>query len=766
MFGNFTEEARKVLMNAKKEMKKLKHPYIGSEHLLLSILSSDNIVTTKLKEYNLTYKIFRNELIKIVGMGSKESKYNLYTPLLKRILANAVINSKENNSDVVNIEDLFIGLLDEGDGVAIRILLGLNIDLEKIYDDFEYKIIDHKPKNKKKLLIQYGYDLNEKALNNNFDPVIGRDKEVNRIIEILTRRTKNNPLLIGDAGTGKTAIVEELSKRIAFGNVPLKLKNKHIISLDMATLVAGTKYRGEFEERIRKILKEATDDEDVILFIDEVHTIVGAGGAEGAIDASNIFKPDLARGKIRCIGATTYDEYKKFIEKDSALDRRFQKVFVEKPDKDKVVNILTNLKSYYENYHKVNISDDNIKLIVDLAEKYISDRNEPDRSIDILDEVCAKVSLKENGTYKKYNNYINELKDIIDNKNKAIILNDFENVHNYKEQENEIMSKVNDLEMKIYSDSNYNNVTKKDIAQVIQSRTKIPVYEIMSDKQKIINNISLEMKKEIIGQDYACDRVINILKRIKFGYGQNRCYSFLFCGPSGVGKTSLATLFGKKLVGDENIIKIDMSEFSEEHSISKILGAPPGYVGYDSNNTILEEIRKRPNAVIILDEIEKAHPKIISLFYQILEDGTIKDSSGKKIYFNNNIIIMTSNIGYNEKKLGFSSNNKYILNKLKEQFSISFINRIDEIITFNEMSENIIEKLIKNKLLNIKNKYNKIKINFDKNTIESIIKSSNYKEFGARKIDKIIRNYIENTIIDAIIDKKEEVKLKKIVINN
>ena len=399
MFGQFTEEARKILINAKIEMTELKHPYVGSEHFLLAVLKGKNSISKKLLQYNLDYTIFKNKLIETVGMGSKESEWFLYTPLLKRVMENAILDCKENNSDVT-IESLFSNLLEEGEGVAIRILLSLNIDLDSLYNEFSYKIFKKK-KSKKLLLEELGTDLTKKALE--LDPVVGREKEIKRIIEILVRRTKNNPLLVGEAGVGKTAIVEELSKMIANNEVPNCLKNKKIISLDMATLVAGTKYRGEFEERVKKILKEVEEDDDIILFIDEIHTLVGAGGAEGAIDASNIFKPALARNKLRCIGATTISEYKQFIENDKALERRFQKVIVDIPDKETVKQILLKIKPIYEKYHHVIIEDEIIEKIIELSDTYIHDRNQPDKAIDILDEVCAKASLKESEELTLYN---------------------------------------------------------------------------------------------------------------------------------------------------------------------------------------------------------------------------------------------------------------------------------------------------------------------------------------------------------------------------
>ena len=746
MFGQFTEEARKILVNAKKEMMELKHPYVGSEHLLLAILKSKNNVSNKLKNYNLDYDKFKNKVIEILGVGSKQSEWFLYTPLLKRIMENSMLDCKEKSSEV-SVESLFSNILEEGEGVAIRILLSLNVDLDKLYNEFSYKI--YKPKKKKLLLEELGTDLTNNIDN---DPVVGRDEEIKRIIEILSRKNKNNPLLIGEAGVGKTAIVEELSRMISLGDVPNNLKTKRIISLDMATLVAGTKYRGEFEERVRKILKEVEEDDNIILFIDEIHTLVGAGGAEGAIDASNIFKPALARNKLRCIGATTILEYKKFIENDKALERRFQKVNIDAPNKETVKQILFKLKPIYEKYHNVILSESIIDNIINLSDKYIFDHNQPDKSIDVLDDVCAKVSLKESNELKKYKKLNKQLQSIIKSKNDAVNSDDFKKASNLKEEEFTLMDQINNLELKLH---HKNEVTLEDVASVINSKTKIPVYEILSEND--INKINEELKN-IIGQDKAIKEVSRIAKKIKLGYKDNKCYSFLFAGPSGVGKTELAKIFGKSLVG-ENVIRIDMSEFSEPHSVSKFVGAPPGYVGYSDNKTILEEIRNKPFSVLILDEIERANQTIINLLFQILDNGKIKDSKGVDVYFNNVIIIMTSNIGFDEINVGFNKNNDD-LTKLKEYFSIPFINRIDNIISFNRLSEDEIRKIIDLKIKQIIKKYKNIKVKIDDNVINDIVKLSNYYEFGARKIDKIVKDQLENIIIDKIIDNKKSVFIK------
>ena len=759
MFGNFEEEARKVLVNAKKEMYELNHPYVSSEHLLLAILKGNNEISEKLKSFDLDYNRFKDEIIKIIGKGSKHSEWFLYTPLLKRILENAVIDAKDNNNGVVTIDHLFTSLLDEGEGVAIRILIGMNIDIDELYSEFVNKIVSKKS-GKKLLIDDIGVDLNKKALNGNLDPVTGRDEEIKRVLEILSRRCKNNPLLIGEAGVGKTAIVEELANMIVRGEVPLALRNKRIISLDMASAVAGTKYRGEFEERMNKILKEIEENNDIILFIDEIHTLVGAGGAEGAIDASNIFKPALARGKIRCIGATTTLEYKKYIEKDSALERRFQTVMINEPSKKTVKSILMNLKDIYEGYHKVIIDEDIIDLIINLSSKYIYNRNEPDRSIDILDEVSAKVSLKESKNLKEYSLYNKKLKEVIKKKKDCILKNDFERASEFKKQEFDIMNKINNLELCLYK-KHSQMVTKMDVAEVINMKTGVPIYEILNEKDKLIKHTEKILSKEIIGQDEAVKEVSKVAKKIKLGFN-DKCYSFLFCGPSGVGKTALSKIFAQNLVGSNNIIKLDMSEFKEAHSISKIIGSPPGYVGYDDNTNVLEEIRNKPYSVLILDEIEKAHTNIINLFLQVLDEGKIKNSKGKIVRFDNVVIIMTSNVGFHEINVGFNSKGNK-LTRLNESFSVPFMNRVDKVICFSSLTEEDILKIIRMQLREFKNKYkDKIKVRISKEVEKEILSLSNYEEYGARKISKIIKDKIETIVIDKIIDGKEEVYIKNL----
>ena len=745
MFGNFTEEAKKIMVGAKTEMKELKHPFVGSEHLMLSILKNDKQIALKLKTYNLDYESFKKAIIESIGIGKKESEWFLYTPLIKRVIEEAIISSKENNHNEVTVRHLLYALLEEGEGVAIRIMLSMGIDLEELLNEFEIKLISKK-KNKKLILEEFGIDLNKKASNNEIDPVYGREKEIKRVIEILSRRTKNNPLLIGDAGVGKTAIVEELSRRIVNGNVPNSIKLKKIISVDMASLVAGTKYRGEFEERIRKIINEVENNEEIILFIDEIHTIVGAGGAEGAIDASNIFKPALARGKIKLIGATTKDEYKTSIEKDKALDRRFQTVIVDEPSQEDVLNILYNLKNIYASYHHVTIEDEVIEKMVELSKKYIHDRKEPDKTIDLLDEACSLASMKESKELKEYNELNRKIKKIIDLKKECLIKNDFSKASEYKNEENKLMNKINELELSI---NTKNNVTIEDILSVIKLKTKLEDY-IFDNTLFDSKGLKEKLKEKIKGENKAIDTLIETYK-LKCLNPNDECLSFLFVGPSGVGKTYLAKLFGEEIF-KKNVFKIDMSEFSESYSVSKLIGSPSGYVGYDDNNSFLECIRENPSSLLILDEIDKAHESIRNLLYQILDEGHIKDSKGRDINFKNTIIIMTSNVGFTVNQIGFNNTNQ---SELTEVFGKSFLNRIDNIITFEQLNKETIEEIIKDNIKEIERKYNVI-IDY-KESLENLIKESNYLEFGARHIKKIIRKNVESLVIT---NPNKKIKLK------
>lgn len=740
MFGKFSEESRKALTIAKEEMNNLKHPFVGSEHLLLGILSLKNDLTKKLKKYNLTYKSFKDELIKIVGTGKENNNWYLYTPLLKRILERVVIDSKETNEEIT-ITNLFLSILNEGEGVAYRLLLGMNIDVEKIYCDISTNV---KRKRTKKLLIEeIGVDLNKEVKKNNIDPVYGRDNETNRLIEVLSRRTKNNPVLVGNAGVGKTAIVENLSRKIVNSDVPRNLLNKRIISLDMGSLISGTKYRGEFEEKLKKIINEVIDNDDIILFIDEIHTIRGAGGAEGAVDASNILKPFLARGKVRIIGSTTISEYTKYIENDKALDRRFQKILVEEPNKKNLKNILSNLKEIYESYHGVIIDDEIIDEIINLSSKYIYDRYEPDRSIDVLDEVSSKVSLRET---KEEKELIKLNKDIINIKNKkdsSIKKEDYKLACQYKEKEMTLLNKKDKLELELLKKKKIKKVTSNDIREVISNMTGIPIITNEDDLFKNIKIIENKLKSNIFGQDTVIDSLVEITKKLKLGVKEpNKSYSLLFSGSTGTGKTFLAKKYGSLI--SNKVIKIDMNEFTLKESINKLIGSPSGYVGYDDNKNILEEIRNNPYSVLILDEIEKAHPSIINFFLNILDEGYCLDNKGNKIRFDNVLIIMTTNAFTKKDKVGFNNNKK-----CTDYFSKEFINRIDEVLEFNTLNENDINRIIFNELDKY-NKKHKCNFTFNLSEIESIKEKSDINNYGARKLNRNIRKELDKKLIDKI----------------
>ncbi|MBQ8892477.1 MAG: ATP-dependent Clp protease ATP-binding subunit [Bacilli bacterium] len=761
MQEKFSEEARKILKNAKHEMQELKHPFVGSEHLILSILSfKDLSITSKLNDYSITYDKFKKELIDIIGIGVSKNSYFIYTPLLKRVIENAIIDTKEEGIGEVSPTALFFAILEEGEGVGIRILTNLGVNIDELYKEIDIREEGkfRKSKGKKKLSIyENSIDLVERARNGKIDPVIGRDYETNRLIEILLRKNKNNPLLLGEAGVGKTAIVENLALRIAHGDVPDELLNKKLLSISMASLVAGTKYRGEFEEKIEKIVKEIEESPDIIVFIDEIHSIVGAGGAEGAIDAANILKPALARGKFRLIGATTIKEYKDTIEKDKALSRRLQPINVLEPDIEETKNILKKIKPIYEEYHSVIIDDMVIDAIVNLSNKYLFNRKNPDKSIDILDEVCTKCSLVKDKNTLKMEELNNKLKVITKNKNKSIVSGDFKTASKLKEEELTIQDTLNTLKL---NNNVKKNVTINDVRVVVKDKSNVPVFELDKDIMKSIKKLERDLKNKIIGQDDAIKKLINETTKLKLGLKQeNMPISFLFTGKSGVGKTELVKTYANLL--NMNLIRIDASEYNEQHAISKIIGSPPGYVGY-SDISILDEVKHNPYSVILIDEIDKSCSSFINLFLQILDEGFITSSNLEKVYFNHSIIIMTCNKSYNVSSIGFNDNKEaFVKNNLQENFSLEFLNRIGCIINFNDLTKLDVKKIVEKEVSEIINKFKNqgIDLKIQKSVVNEIVSMSNYKECGARMIKKLIEDKIDNIVIENIINGKKEIEI-------
>lgn len=707
MFNNYGLEIALLFKEAERFHKELKHPYVGSEHLLLAILNTNNEITELLKTYGVTFTKFKDELIKVVGSASKNTDFILYTPLLKRIIENATNDALEQNYKQVTIRHLFLSMLEEGEGIAIRILLGMNVNLDEIYDNLKISLIH--PKNDKKELFEIGTFLNKTV--NDDEIVYGREEELKLVIETLLRKKKSNPLLLGKAGVGKTAIVEELARRINKGLVPQELLNQKIIMLEMGSLVSGTKYRGEFEERLTKIIKEVIENKNIILFIDEIHTIINAGGAEGAINASDILKPYLARGEIKVIGATTNDEYYKTIYKDKALERRFLTIQVKEPDTEKTKQILSKIKREYELHHNIHITEENINKVVELATKYITNKNNPDKSIDLLDMVCSNKKVKEMD-FEQINKLIIELKKIEKEKQDFVKQDDFDNASIWKNKENILKEQIKQLQEK-----NNMIITDQDILEVVEKKANIPLLE---NKIEIFNNIKKSLSK-VMGQEKAINL---ILKNIWLKLNKiEKPLSLLLVGPSGVGKTETV----KKIyeaIPNSNFIRLDMSEYNLDISVNKLIGVSAGFVGYD-DQYIFRSVIDNPYSIILVDEIEKAHPRVLNLFLQIMDEGFITDSKGEKINFQNTMIFMTSNLT-NENKVGFIANKN---NQLKNYFTKEFMGRFTDVINYEELDEKILLDYIKQKLTN------------KKVDPESLIKEANCKEYGLRNLNNLINKY-------------------------
>ncbi len=705
MFNNFGFIGSQILKDAEEERRSLSHPYVGSEHLLLAILKGNSILKERLEELGLTYKKFRTELIDIVGIPKKNIDANLYTPLLKRILANALSDAKENNKGIVTENHFMIAMLDEGEGIAIRIMIGMNIDLDELYDELKVKPQDIKQE--KLEVLNVGRVLNDQV--DRFDAVIGRDKELNEVIEVLLRKKKSNPLLIGPAGVGKTAIVEELARRINTKDVPLPLMNKRIIEISMGDLVSGTKYRGEFEERLTKIIKEVIKNKEIILFIDEVHSMVNAGGAEGAINASDILKPYLARGDLKVIGATTTEEYERFIAKDKALERRFETILVKEPNIEETKEILLGLKPSYEQHHRIKITNENIEDLVTLANKYLFKKKNPDKTIDLLDSVCAYV--------KRRNILKEELTPLEKRLEELTLLKEKYVKDSIFDKALDTCLSISELEEQITSlkEEKSDGIKKEDILKVIEAKSNIPLF---INKDELIENLQNEMQKNILFED---DAINKLMENLRIFYDKESMMKLLLAGPSGVGKTSSVKLLNK--VTGNNLIRLDMSEYKESSSVSKLIGTHGGYVGYN-DPFIFKEIKYNPYSILLVDELEKAHPSIINLFLQIMDEGVIHDAHGEAIDFSHTLIIMTSN-AYKKGCVGF---NKESSEDLTEYFSEEFLGRFDDIIMFKPLTKEEAKTYLKDKI--------KEEIDYDE-----VLDDTSFEKYGFRYLNKIINKH-------------------------
>lgn len=800
MTYKFTNRANKAIEIANDIALELGHSYIGTEHILYGLAKEGNGIASKvLENQNVTADDILNKIEELIGSDEPIENIVDFTPRTKRVVESAFIEARKLGYNFIGTEHLLIGILREGDCVAAKILLDLNVNIPKLYNEIvkvinegeDYNSSDDSSNNSNggkrrgkgsynqtPTLNQFGEDLTKKAEEGKLDPVIGRKQEIERVIEILSRRTKNNPCLIGEPGVGKTAAVEGLAQKIASGDVPEILKDKRVVTLDISGMVAGAKYRGDFEERIKKALNEVKKAGDVILFIDEIHTIVGAGAAEGAIDAANILKPLLARGEIQLVGATTLNEYRKFIEKDAALERRFSPVTVNEPSEKETIQILKGIRDKYEAHHNVKITDEAIEAAVKLSIRYVNDRFLPDKAIDLIDEASSKARLR---TYTEPDG-LKELQEEIEKtkneKEEAVLNQKFEKAAELRDTEKALRDKF-EKEQNKWKNKNTKSIvtiTEENIAEVIANWTGIPAKKITEDENEKLKNLEKELHKRVIGQNEAVEAVSKAIRRGRVGLKDPKrpIGSFLFLGPTGVGKTELSKALAEVLFGDENaMIRLDMSEFMEPHSVSKLIGAPPGYVGFDDGGQLTEKIRRKPYSVVLFDEIEKAHPDVMNMLLQILEDGRLTDSQGRTVNFKNTVIIMTSNLGArlitDRKQLGFANKEgeadskkeyeeikKEVMAELKKELRPEFINRIDEIIVFHKLNDNDINQIIDIMLKEVVNrlKEQKYDVKFEPDVKEMIAKEGIDKNFGARPLRRTIQNLVEDKLAEEILDGK------------
>ena len=794
MMYKFTNSAEKALELSGELAADFGHNYIGTEHILYGLVKEGSGVASQvLNLQEVTPENIEEEIEALVGKGTPiQNRQEIgFTPRSKRVIENAFLEARKFGSEFIGTEHLLIGIMREGDSIAVRIMLDLGVNPQKLYNEIikvinedENANINEKQSNGKgrgsynqtPTLNQYGTDLTKKAAEGKLDPVIGRKTEIQRVIQILSRRTKNNPCLIGEPGVGKTAVAEGLAEKIISEDVPEMLKNKRVVSLDIASMVAGAKYRGDFEERIKKCLEEVKKSGDVILFIDEVHTIVGAGSAEGAVDAANILKPLLARGEVQVIGATTLNEYRKYIEKDSALERRFSPVTVGEPTKAETEEILKGIRDKYEAHHNVKITDEAIKSAVELSTRYINDRFLPDKAIDLIDEAASRVKMKTYTQPESLKKLEDEIVTLDKEKEDTIRVQDFEKAAILRDKIKEEKEKLQ-KEKEKWQNKNTKNVTalnEEDIAEVVASWNGVPVKKLTQSENEKLKNLEKTLHQRVIGQNEAVEAVAKAIRRGRVGLKDpNRPIgSFLFLGPTGVGKTELSKALAESLFGNEDaMIRIDMSEYMEGHSVSKLIGSPPGYVGFDDGGQLTEKIRRKPYSVILFDEIEKAHPDVMNMLLQILDDGRLTDAQGRTVNFKNTVIIMTSNIGArlitDKTTLGFSavdkkdetqkeyeSIKKDVMGELKKQFRPEFINRIDEIIVFHKLNNEDIKQIIDIMINQVTKRMQEkgYNLEIEDSVKELIAKKGIDTNYGARPLKRAIQNILEDRVAEEILD--------------
>jgi ATP-dependent Clp protease ATP-binding subunit ClpC len=782
MHDKFTERVRKVMYLSREEAARLQHDYIGTEHLLLGVIrEGEGIAATVLNNLGLDLDAIRQAVENVVSPSGNTLTIGEipFTPRAKRVLELAVDEARQLGHNYVGTEHLLLGLIREGEGVAARVLVELGLDRKKVREE-TLKLLggtppSGQPEREEKMetpaLNQFGRDLTQMARDGKLDPIIGREAEIERVVQVLLRRKKNNPVLIGEPGVGKTAIAEGLAERIVENKVPESLKDKRIVTLDLASIVAGTKYRGQFEERLKAVMNEIRDSKDTIIFIDELHTIVGAGGAEGAIDAANMLKPALARGELQCIGATTLDEYRKYIEKDGALERRFQPIMVDPPTAEQTIQIIRGLRDKYEAHHKVHFTPEAIDAAVRLSERYISDRFLPDKAIDVIDEAGSRARLSATAIPSEVRELEERLEEAVKEKEAAIFQQEYEKAAKYRDRERELRTKLKDLKRNGSDklDEKEGTVDAEDIAIVISRMTGIPIVRLAETESEKLLRMEEELQRRIVGQSEAVTAIAKAVRRNRAGLRDPRrpIGSFIFLGPTGVGKTELARVLAKYLFDDEDaLIRIDMSEYMEKFSVSRLTGAPPGYVGYEEGGQLTEKVRRKPYSVVLLDEIEKAHPDVFNILLQVLEDGQLTDSMKRKVNFKNTVLIMTSNLGSRDIKgssLGFnrpSDGSDYtkmkdtVMDATKRAFNPEFLNRIDELMVFKPLGRAEMEQVVRIQLEQVCARVlagHRMQIRISEAAVKFLIDTGFDPNLGARPLRRAIQRHIEDALAEHVL---------------